>query len=333
MRVCFLQTGNHLFIFIKKSPNNKEDLKEVEAATKIQALYRGFRTRLKLEENHTDKKAAKKKDKQEEEKRADALLKVVLEDKAQASQEAKLNQRNPEEEVFRSLRKIIQKSIDQDEPPEINESIVEQVNDLTTNAKPNLLNASERLGEQISNKITSGISSGIELAGKAVEQAYEGAKQAGQSIKETIEEETKQELENAEQTIKETSETVNNQMDQLKEKFQEFDISKVASETVENVKEKVSGLIPEKVKEMLPDKKSDSESRPESGKSDSQSENDTSTTDKSSEKKVSKDENNNPGDKKQEEEVDIDLADPEVAKVANKLQSAFKFKRNVKPVN
>lgn len=93
-----------------------------------------------------------------------------------------------------------------------------------------------------------------------------------------------------------------NQTDQ-KNLQQEFDISKVASETVENVKEKVSGLIPDKVKEMLPEKKSDSESRPESGKSDSQSENDTSATEKSSEKKVSKDENNNPGDKKQEEEV------------------------------
>lgn len=75
-------------------------------------MYRGFRTRLKLEENQKDSKATKKKNKQEEEKRADALLKVVLEDKAIASQEAKLNQRNnPEEEVFRSLRKIIQKSI------------------------------------------------------------------------------------------------------------------------------------------------------------------------------------------------------------------------------
>lgn len=178
-------------------------------------MYRGFRTRLKLEENQKDKKAAKKKDKQDEEKRADALLKVVLEDKAQASQEAKLNQRNPEEEVFRSLRKIIQKSIDQDEPPEFSESIVEQVNDLATNAKPNLLSTSEKFGEQISNKVTSG----IEFAGKAVEKAFEEAKQTGQSIKETIEEETKQELENAEQTLKETSETVNNQMDQLKEKF------------------------------------------------------------------------------------------------------------------
>ena len=63
-------------------------------------------------EDQKGSKAAKKKDKQEEEQRADALLKVVLEDKAVASQEAKLNQRNNNpEEVFRSLRKIIQKSI------------------------------------------------------------------------------------------------------------------------------------------------------------------------------------------------------------------------------
>lgn len=57
--------------------NDKDDLKKEEvAATKIQALYRGFRTRLKLQEG--DSKATKKKNKQEEAQRADELLKVVL---------------------------------------------------------------------------------------------------------------------------------------------------------------------------------------------------------------------------------------------------------------
>lgn len=94
----------------------------------------------------------------------------------------------------------------------------------------------------------------------------------------------------------------------LLELQQEFDISKVASETVENVKEKVSGLIPDKVKEMLPElEKKSSEERPESGKSEtSESE---ATADKSSDKSASekKDENNNPDAKKppqpEEEEV------------------------------
>lgn len=92
----------------------------------------------------------------------------------------------------------------------------------------------------------------------------------------------------------------------LTELQQEFDISKVASETVENVKEKVSGLIPDKVKEMIPLEKKPSVDRPESGKSQtSESETVTdekSASEKSNDKKLSKDENNNPDQKKPEEE-------------------------------
>lgn len=87
---------------------------------------------------------------------------------------------------------------------------------------------------------------------------------------------------------------------------QDFDISKVANETVENVKEKVSGLIPDKVKEMLPElEKKSSEERPESGKSEtSESE---ATGDKSSDKSASdkKDENNNPDQKPPPSEEEV----------------------------
>lgn len=199
-------------------------------------------------EDQKGSKAAKKKDKQEEEKRADALLKVVLEDKAVASQEAKLNQRNNNpEEVFRSLRKIIQKSIgecrvclvqpswwsssdssDWTSLPKrtkltipivfakrltsINHRRADQ-DDLPPEARDSIASdlaasAKPSKEEHLGDDIASGVTSGLE-------SAFEEIKQTGQSIKDTIAEETKQELE----AVKDCVGDVESSMDQLKEKF------------------------------------------------------------------------------------------------------------------